>query len=201
MNKTAIPTSRRRPGGPVLQEDVTHALRTAFFEELAAVGYGKLSLEAVARRAGAGKAAIYRRWPSKRAMTAELVSQVAIEAIGTPDTGGLREDVDRFVRDSLTALNHPIVSKIAPDLLAEAARNEELAQTLLARVRDSRRKSAARIIHRAVERGELPPGTDVELNLDFLAGPVYWRVAVVRVSVDDDYIDRVVTKIVAAMKA
>ncbi|MCZ0975281.1 TetR-like C-terminal domain-containing protein [Streptomyces albulus] len=185
----------------MLQEDVTLALRTAFFEELAAAGYGKLSLEAVARRAGAGKAAIYRRWPSKQAMTAELVSQVAIEAIGTPDTGNLRDDVTRFVRDSLVALSHPIVSKIAPDLLAEAARNEELAETLLSHVRDSRRKSAAHIIHGAVERGELPPDTDIELNLDFLAGPVYWRVAVVRVPVGDDHIDRLAAKIVAAMKA
>ncbi|MCL7377053.1 TetR/AcrR family transcriptional regulator [Streptomyces sp. 35G-GA-8] len=201
MDSTAETASRRRPGGPVLQDEVTDALRTAYFQELAAVGYGKLSLEAIARRAGTGKAAIYRRWASKQAMTVELVSRVAVEAVGVPDTGSLLGDVTGFVRDSLTVLSNPLVSRIGPDLLAEVARNGELAETLLARVRDARRESAAQIIHRGVERGELPADTDIELNLDFLAGPVYWRSVVIRTPVDEGYVDRVAAKIVAAMEA
>jgi AcrR family transcriptional regulator len=64
MTKSPAPV-RRTTGGPVLQDDVTDAIRAAFFEELAATGYGKLSIDAIARRAGSGKTAIYRRWPSK----------------------------------------------------------------------------------------------------------------------------------------
>jgi AcrR family transcriptional regulator len=201
MNATADPAPQRRPGGPVLQEDVTNALRQAYFEELAAVGYGRLSLEAVARRAGTGKAAIYRRWSSKQDMTAELVSRVAIDAVEAPDTGSLREDVAGFVRGSLAALRNRLVSRIGPDLLAEVARNQELAETVLAPIRDARRESAARIIRRGIERGELAEDTDVELNLDFLAGPVYWRTLVTRTAIEDGYPERVADKIVAAMLA
>src|SRR5258707_518226 len=62
--QTDVPPGRMS-GGPVLQTEVTDAITNAFFEELAEVGYGRLSIDAVARRAGVGKAAIYRRWKSK----------------------------------------------------------------------------------------------------------------------------------------
>src|SRR5260370_42158287 len=59
MSMNAAPA--RMPAGPKLQLEVTEAITNAFFEELADVGYGRLSIDAVARRAGVGKAAIYRR--------------------------------------------------------------------------------------------------------------------------------------------
>ncbi|MFJ5262637.1 TetR-like C-terminal domain-containing protein [Streptomyces sp. NPDC088387] len=180
---------------------MTRALEVAFFEELGAVGYGRLSIEAVARRAGAGKAAVYRRWPSKQAMTVELVSRAAVTAVRAHDTGNLHDDVARFVRDTMTALSDPLVSRIIPDLLAETARNGELAAALVPGIRTPRRENAARILHQAVERGELPTDTDVELGLDFLASPIYWRLAVVRNPVDDVYVERVTAKIIAALKA
>ncbi|MDQ0771838.1 AcrR family transcriptional regulator [Streptomyces aurantiacus] len=193
--------ARRVSGGPVLQDDVTDALTAAFFDELAAVGYGRLSIEAVAKRAGTGKAAVYRRWPSKQAMTVALVSRFAVAATGTPGTGSLRGDVTQYLREVMAALRHPLVSRIAPDLVAEAARNEELSQALLTAVRDPRRENAESVIRRAIERGELPADTDVELGLDFLVGPVYWRLAVTRAATEEDYLERLVTKIVSALGA
>ncbi|MFF3751472.1 TetR-like C-terminal domain-containing protein [Streptomyces sp. NPDC002018] len=201
MTSRPAPAGKRPPGGPVLQQDVTRALETAFFEELASVGYGKLSIEAVARRAGAGKAAVYRRWPSKQAMTVELASQAALKAVRAPDMGSLHADIAQFIRETMTALSHPLVSRIAPDLLAETARNEELADALLSGIRTPRRENAALVLHRAIERGELPADTDIELGLDFLVSPAYWRLAVIRTPVDDGYVERLTVKIIAAMKA
>ncbi|MET9359307.1 TetR-like C-terminal domain-containing protein [Streptomyces sp. NPDC006632] len=194
------PAERRVAGGPVLQDEVTRALTTAFFEELAATGYGRLAMEAVARRAGAGKAALYRRWPSKQAMTVALVSEVAT-ASDIPDTGSLRGDVREFLHGWFAALSHPLAIRVIPDLMAEASRNDELGEALLTRVRDPRREQAARLLRRAAERGELPPDADTELNLDFLASPVYWRMAVVRTPTGDDYLDRLTAKVVAALTA
>ncbi|BCL25228.1 TetR/AcrR family transcriptional regulator [Streptomyces aurantiacus] len=193
--------ARRVSGGPVLQDDVTDALTAAFFDELAAVGYGRLSIEAVAKRAGTGKAAVYRRWPSKQAMTVALVSRFAVAATGAPGTGSLRGDVTQYLREVMAALRHPLVSRIAPDLVAEAARNEELSQALLTAVRDPRRENAELVIRRAIERGELPADTDVELGLDFLVGPVYWRLVMTRAATEEDYLERLVTKIVSALGA
>ena len=194
-------TPRRVSGGPVLQDEVTEAITAAFFEELAAVGYGRLSIEAVAKRAGTGKAAVYRRWPSKQAMTVALVSRVAVAATGTPDTGNLRDDVTQLLSEFLVALRHPMTARILPDLFAESARNEELGQALLTAVRDPRREHAARILRRAIERGELPADTDVELGLDFMVSPLYWRFVVTGAPVAEDYLERLVTKIVSALAA
>ena len=59
--------------------------------------------------------------------------------------------------------------------------------------------SALEGIDLAIRRGELPAGTDVELAMDLLAGPVYWRLAVMQVEVTDEYCDRLAAVIVAAL--
>ncbi|MFF2616180.1 TetR-like C-terminal domain-containing protein [Kitasatospora sp. NPDC058046] len=197
----ATPPARRTPGGPVLQDSVTEAIAAAFFEELAAVGYARLSLETVAKRAGAGKAAIYRRWPSKLDMTVALIRAVAVDASETKDTGTLRGDVLAFLTATADALRHPLPAKIIPDLLAEAVRTPELAQVLLTAVRDPRRSKATDLLERAVDRGELPTDLDRELALDLLAGPLYWRLAVVHTATAPDYLDRLTDKLLAAFAA
>src|ERR671938_244016 len=59
---------REPAGAAVLQESVTAAITSAMFDQLAEIGYARMSMDAVARRAGVGKAAVYRRWRSKQAM-------------------------------------------------------------------------------------------------------------------------------------
>jgi AcrR family transcriptional regulator len=193
---------RRAPAGAaVLQQDVTDAIVDAVFVELAEVGYGRLSMEAVAKRAGVGKTAVYRRWPSKQAMVVALVSQVAVTAIAVPDTGNLRDDVKEYLENASEALDHPLARTIIPDLFAEAARNPALIADLSSTVRDPRRERAATVVRRGIARGELAPDTDLELALDFLAGPLYWRLTIIRSPREEDYFDRLADKIVAAMKA
>ena len=189
-----------RTAGKALRDDVTEAIAAAFFAELAEAGYGRLSVDAVAKRAGVGKAAIYRRWPSKQRMAVELTSSVAVAAIEAPDTGTLRGDVREFLANAKAALEHPLARTIIPDLLAEAQRNEELAESLLTAVRDPRRAMAGDLVMRAVARGELPADTDPELCLDFLAAPLYWRLAVVNTGVGVDYVDRLTDMVVAAFQ-
>src|SRR5215475_9177578 len=125
-------TDRRRvpAGAAVLREDITDAIRAAVFQELAEGGYGRLSIEAVARRAGVGKTAVYRRWSSKLEMVIEMVSSVAGERMDLPDTGSLRDDIEMILLIAGKALRHPLAWKIIPDLLAEAARNPGIAETL-----------------------------------------------------------------------
>ena len=187
--------------GKALRDDVTDAIGAAFFAELAETGYGRLSVDAVAKRAGVGKAAIYRRWPSKQRMAVELTSSVAVSSIDAPDSGSLRGDVRQFLANARAALEHPLARAIIPDLLAEAHRNGELASSLLATVRDPRRANAGEMITRAIGRGELPADTDVELCLDFLAGPLYWRLTAINSEPGPDYLDRLTDKVVAAFGA
>jgi len=181
------PQRTRVPAGAaVLQADVTEAIRQAFFAELAQCGYGRLSIEAVARRASVGKPAIYRRWRSKQDMAVALISEVAWAHLDMPDTGSLEGDVIAFLRAEYAVLTDPLAKAIIPDLLSEANRNPDLAEALLATVRDPRRTRAAAIIRRAIERGEVADTLNPDLALDVLAGPLYWRLAVVHQPLNDD---------------
>ncbi|UGT42317.1 TetR/AcrR family transcriptional regulator C-terminal ligand-binding domain-containing protein [Nocardia yamanashiensis] len=192
---------RRAAGGPVLQDALTDALTSAFFEELAAVGYGRLSIEAVARRAGAGKAAVYRRWPSKQAMATDLITKVAVAAAETPDTGTLRGDLRAYLGAAADGLRHPLASKIIPDLLAEAGREPALAESLAEGVGGARRERAADLLRRAIARGELPADLNIPLALDFLAGPLYWRLTVNAAPLEPGYLDELITMLLTAFRA
>lgn len=194
----------RRPlsGAGVLRESVTETIRRAVFEELAEAGYARMSMEAVTRRAGVGKAALYRRWPSKEAMVVELVSEAAAAHIPTTsDSGSLHGDVERFLRETLRALRHPLVGRIIPDLLAESARSASLHEALHLAVLGPRRAAVATLLERAALRGELPPGTDTALATDLFGAPLYFRVLAAGGPTDDAYVTRLTHAVVAAVAA
>lgn len=195
-------TPRRAPAGAaVLREDVTDAIRSAVFDELAAVGYGRMSIEGIARRAGVGKAAVYRRWRSKLPLVLDTVSAVAVQGMPAPDTGSLLGDVRLLLEVTSRALRHPVASQIIPDLLAEAARNPEIAAALQTALRDTQRGISAAVVRKAVERGELAAGTDADMSLDLVAGPLYWRLTVIRSALPAGYLDSLAAATVAALKA
>ncbi len=192
---------RRTSGGPVLLDDVTAAIEAAFFEELAAVGYGRLSVDAVAKRAGVGKAAIYRRWKSKQVLATDLVTKVAVAAIDVPDTGTLRADIRAYLQNGRAALTHRLARTIIPDLLAEAGRDPEYAATIADQIREPRRHKAAQLFERARQRGEIADDADIDVALDMIGGALYWRQSVMQVDADDDYLDRLTEAILRVVAA
>ncbi|MFI6465263.1 TetR/AcrR family transcriptional regulator [Streptomyces sp. NPDC050538] len=172
---------RRTPAGAaVLREDVTEAIRAAVFEELAAVGYARMSIEGIARRAGVGKTAVYRRWRSKLHLVLDVVSAIAVMGLPTPDTGSLEGDLRMLYEVTSRALRHPVASQIIPDLQAEAARNPEIADAMQKALREGQEGVASKILAAAQRRGEIRPGMDEDLALDLISGPLYWRAVVIR---------------------
>ena len=197
-----VATGKRAPAGAaVLRGDITVAIRNAVMNELAEVGYGRLSIEAVARRAGVGKTAIYRRWGNKLEMVLEIVSDVAGRSVPLPDTGTFAGDLQLIMMIVSRALQHRIASQIIPDLMAEAARNPQIAETLQKALRTHQQAVGDKLVGQAVARGELPDGTDPEIAVDMILGPLYWRLAVSRTPVGDDYLDRLTTAVMAAMRS
>ncbi|MER5657838.1 TetR/AcrR family transcriptional regulator [Streptomyces sp. NPDC002131] len=174
------PRRRAPAGAAVLREDVTEAIRAAVFEELAAVGYARMSIEGIARRAGVGKTAVYRRWRSKRHLVLDLVSAIAVQGLPAPDTGSLEGDLRLLYEVTSRALRHPVAGQIIPDLQAEAARNPEIAEALQKALREGQQGVASGIVAAATARGEVREGADLDLALDLMSGPLYWRAVVVR---------------------
>ncbi len=197
-----VATVKRAPAGAaVLRGDITVAIRNAVMQELADVGYGRLSIEAVARRAGVGKTAIYRRWSNKLEMVLEIVSDVAGRSVPLPDTGSFAGDLQLLMLIVSKALQHRIASQIIPDLMAEASRNPQIAETLQKALRTHQQAVGDKLIGQAIARGELPEGTDPEVAVDLILGPLYWRLAVARTPLGDDYLEKLITAVAGALRA
>ncbi|MGP3934380.1 TetR/AcrR family transcriptional regulator [Nonomuraea sp. KM88] len=194
--------TRRPPtGAAVLQPQITTAITEAVLDELAERGYGRLSMEAVARRAGVGKSALYRRWPGKQDMVLAVLSEMSVPLAEFPDTGSLRGDLIgglHAIRDWLT---HPRFVLILPDLTAEAARNPDLAEAIQNAIGTPRRLLGAAGLRRAVDRGELPADLDLELALDLIAAPIHWRLNVRQAPVEPGYLEALADHLMRALGA
>ncbi|MEU7863369.1 TetR/AcrR family transcriptional regulator [Nonomuraea sp. NPDC049141] len=193
---------RPATGGAVLRQRVTEAITEAAFAELAEAGYARMSMESVARRAGVGKAALYRRWPSKQPMVTELIrSKVADTLPPTPATGALRTDLRELLATFRSQLSNPLLARIAAGLLAEASHDGALAEGLYTGVTAPRRAAARAILQGAIDRGELPPGLDLELGTDLLIAPLAFRILAMQGSSDDEYLETLTNAIEAALRA
>ncbi|MBX9398121.1 TetR/AcrR family transcriptional regulator [Streptomyces sp. TRM72054] len=198
------PRPRRRApaGAAVLRADVTEAIRAAVFEELAAVGYARMSIEGIARRAGVGKTAVYRRWRSKLHLVLDVVSAIAVQGLPAPDTGSLESDLRLLYEVTSRALRHPVASQILPDLQAEAARNPEIADAVQKALREGQEGVASKIVAAAEQRGEVGSGYDHDLALDLISGPLYWRSVVIRSpKLPKEYLASLARSTAAALKA
>lgn len=186
------PARPKPAGAAVLDPDVTDAIASALLEEIADKGYLGMSMDGLARRAGVGKAAIYRRWASKEHMTIEVLKQVSHTDQDIPDHGSLRADMRAAVEDVRSWLSDGRMGQVFPDILAEGMRSEVMAELLTDTIGAPRRRRATAMLDRAVERGELSPQADRELILDILGGMVFWRMIARRREISDAFVEAVV---------
>ncbi|MFR9801034.1 TetR/AcrR family transcriptional regulator [Pseudonocardia sp. RS010] len=180
-----------RPRDP----DVDRRVASAAVELFGTQGWAGFSVEAVARRAGVGKASIYLRWPSKEAL---LVGALAdrVPPVADVDTGTVRGDLVRLARQLLEMHLGPSGRAVermgldAPQLPGVAERWE--------RHREAQVRAARAMVRRGIERGEIPADTPVTLLLDTLCGGVALHVSStperLRPAIDvEDYAERLVT--------
>ena len=109
-----------------MRTDVTDALTRAFFEEWSRTGYAALSLERVARVAGVGKAALYRRWSDKAAMASDLLSGAGLSITEVDEQESLEQDLLAVMFAIRRVLRHPRIRRIVTDLHAEIERTPTL---------------------------------------------------------------------------
>lgn len=161
-------TSAGRPRS----EEAHQAILDATLALLSEVGFSALTVEGVASRAGVGKATIYRRWPSKLPLVVEAFGQ--LPALEDCDTGSLERDLKTMLRAYLEFFHRTPLAAVLPSLAGERAHNPELTE-LFDPVMKGRRQPLVRAFQRAVARGELPKGLDLELAADLVAGPIAVR--------------------------
>jgi AcrR family transcriptional regulator len=158
-----------RPRDERIDTEVVSAVLNALKEG----GYQAVTIDGIARRVGRARTSIYRRWPSKR----NLVAYAVVSEMGddpAPDTGGIRGDLEAAVGTLLKAFAGPLGQALA-GLVADMAQDTDLAATIRREVLAARRYSMSEALERARKRGEARAGLDIELVLDMLTGPFYYR--------------------------
>jgi AcrR family transcriptional regulator len=186
---------RARPGGRNAR--IRQAVLDAALAELAAVGYGSLSVEAVADRAGVHKTTVYRRWDNLGTLVVDaMLSQLARD-VPTPDTGTVVADLRALLHAVVANITSPGAAGLLRALVGDAGQVPEIRDVGSA-VWEERFAAARTIIGRGVERGELPPDTDADLMIEALIAPLYLRLLVTDVPIDPDYADRVLDLVLRA---
>lgn len=142
----------------------------AALEELSRVGYGALSIESVATRAGVNKTTIYRRWPTKADLARAALTSIADENFRFEDRGSLREDLLAVLRAHLRFASTPRGQSLIRMVHAEGGDREVAA--LARSIRERKESDSAGVLARAVARGELPEGTDGRLVFGTLLGAI-----------------------------
>jgi AcrR family transcriptional regulator len=186
--REAVPTSRR-PGRP-RDARADEVILDAAASVLAEHGPQGFSVDAVASRAGVGKATIYRRWSSRGQLMLDT-AQLATPDIPDPDTGSVREDLMRLTLGLLVRMRDTPAGRMLLAVMAEAAVNPEMREQLKRFVQE-RRSRAVNAVRRGIERGELRSDIDVDLVVDLVAGPVFQRLFLNYLPVDEALVERTV---------
>jgi AcrR family transcriptional regulator len=176
-------------------EDSRRAILAAAVELVGEHGYGPLTVEKIAARAGTGKQTIYRWWPTKADVVMEALVEKADLHIPVPDDGSLRADLRAFLEASVALGRTPQVVAILRALMAEAQLDEGFGGRFRDGFIESRRSALRTVLERAAGRGELPDGVSVDTLLDVVFGVIWYRVLTDRVMGADAVVDELVTLI------
>jgi TetR/AcrR family transcriptional regulator, regulator of autoinduction and epiphytic fitness len=141
--------------------------------ELGEVGYGALTIEGVALRAGVGKSTIYRHWPGKLELVEDAFRTLKASVV-VPEGGTLRERVIGIIEQVAGLVQESTYATCMPALI-DAAERDPKVRDFHNRFSAERRAVLVDVLRDAVNTGELPPTTDPELLADALVGPILLR--------------------------
>ncbi|WP_328695933.1 TetR/AcrR family transcriptional regulator [Streptomyces sp. NBC_00342] len=138
-------------------------------------GYGRVTVEAIAARAGVSKKTIYRWWPSKSAVLLEAFTEALVQAAPSADTDDIATDLRTHVNGAVGVLSVPPFGPAYAGILSELHHDDELAETVRTQLIEPRFEEVVVRLRVAQERGQIPPGADLRLAVEMLYGPVYYR--------------------------
>lgn len=187
----AAPTDSTTGRGRPRSDRADEAILAATLDLLAEHGYGGLTTDRIAHEAGVSKATIYRRWSSKDEVVLAAVRSLATD-VPAPDTGSLHEDLTILVRWLASVFSRPSTARLISALVEPIARNPTLAVALRHGFLRARRSTVRTAMQRGRDRGEVRTDIDLDVAVDLLAAPFYYRVLITGEPVDEDLARRLV---------
>jgi len=195
LSPAKAPATRRR------NQRSHQAILKAAAELLEEKGYGDVCIEAIAARAGVGKQTIYRWWSCKAAVIMEAFAAQAARNHPTPDTGSVRQDLYQIMRQMFTVLTQTTVGAALTGLIAETQIDPNLAEAFREQFIKSRRQVTRTVLERGIARGELRKDLNLELAIDGIYGPVWYRMLLKHAPLDDTFAEDLVNFLIVGIQA
>lgn len=187
-----------RPGGRTAR--VRAAVLRAAGDALVEHGYDGLDLADIARRADVGKTTVYRRWGTAGGLVCDLLLDMAEQSLPATDTGALRDDLRANARLVVRTLTDPRQGALFKAVIAAALCDAHTADALH-RFYATRIGEWAVCVEKAVERGEVPAGTDAPEVIRAVSGPLYYRLVASGEPLDEAAADRAAEAALVAARA
>lgn len=172
-------------------EKTKNAILSAAYDLLLESGFGAVTIDKIAERAGVSKATIYKWWPNKAAVVMDAFFDAAVVRLPVPDTGSAIEDMIIQI-SNLAKFLLSREGKVINEIVAEGQYDQKLAETYRTIYFKPRRLDSRYILERGISRGELKEDLDIELVMDLLFGPLFYRLLITGDMVDEDFIKNLI---------
>jgi AcrR family transcriptional regulator len=193
------PPAQPKTRGRKRSETSREAILSATLHILKEVPLRDLTIEEIARRAGVGKATIYKWWSSKACVALDAYSDNIARLVPTPDTGSAENDF-KIQLNALFRFYASPSGKLFTQFLAEGQSDPEFARLFRERFVGPRREVVGVIFDRAVQRGEIGPNLDRELVLDMIYGPAIYRLMARHAPLERDIADALISTLFRGLR-
>ncbi|EME51021.1 TetR/AcrR family transcriptional regulator [Amycolatopsis decaplanina] len=166
---------RRARSGNQRDEGARLAVLHAADDLLVEHGFARLTIEAIARRAGVAKQTIYRWWPSKVEVLLDTLIEDSEKRFPVPAEKSAEDSIRGYFRGFARFVTRDPAGKVLLALLAEAQHSPETAKSLHDRYLGPRRELERDLLARGIEAGEVSPKLDLDATLDAVVGPIVYR--------------------------
>lgn len=164
-------------------------------------GYGRVTVEAIAARAGVSKKTIYRWWPSKGAVLLEAFTEALVDATPFVDTGDVAADLRTHINGAVKLVSTPPFGPAYAGILSEMHHDDALAKAVREQLVDPRFEGALGRLRSAQEQGQIPADADLPLAVEMLYGPVYYRHVLRKPAQDEATVATLVAHVLRALGA
>lgn len=200
MNKKPSSQAPKRRGRPPRSEAVSHGrIIEAVFELMRERPLDDVSIEEIAHRAGVGKPTIYKWWPNKAALLLDMFKERVVPHFPVNSTTTAEEAIRQQAKELVRLLNGTF-GKVSAQIIAEGQSDP----TVIADYRENyvrmRRNLTIPVIERGYASGEFKRRVEPHLLIDMIYGPIYYRLLVRYLPLDQQFIDDLLDHVLAYLK-
>jgi AcrR family transcriptional regulator len=199
MKTSTVPDENVRGPGRPRCEITRHRILSAAAEVLEEVGFADATVDAIAERAGASKATVYRWWPHKAAVLIEAFRESVVGELPFAVSGRLDADL-RQQLSNFAAMIRGRKGRAFAGFIAGAQSDPDLAEAFRRFWIQPRREEAKAVFQHYIGAGELPRGLDLDLAIELLYAPLYYRLLTGYGELTDEYAAEVARSVLHGLK-